>query len=75
MGILHESKLNKNSFFLFGHKSTWKISEAYLEPLQTSKTELFAKIVNGFKLLTVFAKSSILEVCSGSKYASGYNYL
>ena len=52
------------------------MSEAYLEPLQTSKMKkLFAKIVNGFKPLTVFAKSSILDVCNGSKYASGYNYL
>ena len=49
------------------------VIEAYLEPLQTSKLELFAKIVNGFKPLTVFSKSSILDVSSGSKYASGYN--
>ena len=43
-------------------------SEVYFEPLQTSKMELFAKIVNGLKLLTNFAKCSILDVCRGSKY-------
>ena len=51
------------------------MSEAYLEPLQTSKIELFAKIANSFKPLTVFAKNFMLDVCSGSKYAFGYNHL
>ena len=32
--------------------------------------ELFAKIVNGLKLLTSFVKSYILDVCQGSKYPS-----
>ena len=36
-------------------------SDAYSEPSRTSKMELFAKIVNGWKLLTIFAKSSILR--------------
>ena len=36
--------------------------EAYSEPCQTSKIELFAKIVNGFQPLTIFAKSSVLDV-------------
>ena len=31
--------------------------------------DLFAKIVNGFQLLTILTKSSILDVCLGSKYA------
>ena len=31
--------------------------------------ELFAKTVNGFQLLTDFAKNSILDVCLGSEYA------
>ena len=38
------------------------ISEEYSESCQTSKMELFAKILNGFQLLTIFAKSSILDV-------------
>ena len=40
--------------------------EAYSEPCQTSKIELFAKIVNEWKLLTIFKKSSILDVWQGS---------
>ena len=35
--------------------------EAYSESCQTSKMECFAKIVNGYKLLTVFAKHSISD--------------
>ena len=31
------------------------ISEAYSEPCQTSKMELFGKIVNGYDPLTIFA--------------------
>ena len=33
--------------------------------------ERFAKIVNGFQLLTVFAKRSILFEWQGSEYTSG----
>ena len=36
--------------------------EAYSEPCQTSKMELFVKIVDGGLQLAKFAKSSILEV-------------
>ena len=43
----------------------------YLEPLQTSKVELFANTINSLKPLTSFAKSSILDAYSGSKYAYG----
>ena len=35
---------------------------AFLEPSQISKMELFVKIVNGIKLLTIFTKVSILDV-------------
>ena len=38
------------------------ISDAYEELSQTSRMELFAKIVNGFKLLTTFFKGLILDV-------------
>ena len=34
------------------------------------KMELFAEIVKGFRLLTLFAKSSILHIWLGSEYAS-----
>ena len=49
-------------------------TETYLKSSQTTKMELFAKIVNGWKLLTIFTKRSILvfwycfeyvhEICS-----------
>ena len=32
--------------------------------------ERFAKVVNGWKLLIIFAKRSILDVWQGSEYAS-----
>ena len=32
---------------------------------------VFAEVVNGFQLLTIFAKISILKVWLGSEYASG----
>ena len=45
--------------------------EAYLKPCQTSKMLLFAKIIDGFQLLTVCAKKKfILDVWQGSEYAS-----
>ena len=34
------------------------VAETYLEPCKTSKKESFAKIVNGYKPLTIFAKRS-----------------
>ena len=43
----------------------------YSEPCQTSKMELFLKIINGRKPLTIFAKSSILDVWLGSERAFG----
>ena len=35
------------------------IQKAYSKPCQTSKMELFAKIINDFKSLAIFAKYSI----------------
>ena len=32
--------------------------------------ERFAKIVNGYQLLTIFTKRSILDIWQGSEYAS-----
>ena len=47
-------------------------SEAYSEHCQTSKVESFAKIVNGFKKVTIFKRNSILEIFDrqDSEYAS-----
>ena len=44
--------------------------EPYSKPIQTYQTELFAKTVNSYKLLTIFAKNFILDVCLNSKCAS-----
>ena len=38
-----------------------QVADAYSESSQTSKMELFAKIVNDQKPLTIFAKSSISD--------------
>ena len=46
------------------------ISEVYLEPCQTSKMELFAKVVNSFYPQTSFSKSSILDIYLGTEWAS-----
>ena len=45
-------------------------SEAYTEPCQTSKMEVFAKMVNGFSFLSIFAKIFILDVWEDSEFAS-----
>ena len=37
-------------------------SEAYSELSQTSKVEFFAKIVNSFKMITIFKKNFILDI-------------
>ena len=46
--------------------------EVYSEPCQMSKMELFAKIVNDWKPLTISAKSSFLDVWQGSAHDSDY---
>ena len=43
-------------------------TNAYSEPIQTSKMKFLAKIVNTFQPLTISAKSSILDVRLGSEY-------
>ena len=45
-------------------------AEAYQEPSQAPKMELFAKIVNDFHSLTIFAKSYISDIWLGSECAS-----
>ena len=46
------------------------VAEAYLEPSQASKIEIFAKIVNGFQPLFIFTIRSILDVWIDSEYVS-----
>ena len=38
------------------------LEEAYLEYSQTTKMEMFAKIVNGFQPLTILTKISVIGV-------------
>ena len=45
-------------------------TEAYSESSQTPMTEIFVKIVNGWKPLTILANISIFVVWLYSKYAS-----
>ena len=47
------------------------MTQAYSGPSQVSKMECFAKIVNSWKSLTIFAKRSILDAWQGSEYAPG----
>ena len=55
---------------LNSQKHLLKLLVAILQPSQASKMEQFVKIVHGIKLLTVFTKSSLLDVWMGSKYTS-----
>ena len=55
--------------FLHLIKNIMLTPESHSEPSQTSKVELFVKIVNGSKSLIVFARSSILDDWFGSEYA------
>ena len=49
--------------------------EEYWEPSQTSKMKLFVQIVNGLQPLTIFAKSSILDIWVGTEYATAQSYV
>ena len=46
----------------------------YSETFQTSKIERFAKIVNNSKPLTIFGKSSILDIWQGAEYGIASEY-
>ena len=62
-----------NNIYYHGINRSTKWScqtETYLEPCQISKMECFAKIINGFQPLTIFARRSILDVRQGSMYFS-----
>ena len=49
-------------------------SEAYSGPCQTSKMEVFVQTVNGFYFLTIFLKSSILDISQDSQFNSKASY-
>ena len=42
----------------------------YSEPFQAFKKEVFAKKVNDYMLLTIFANRNIFDILQGSEYAS-----
>ena len=64
--------LRRQSLISWGHDPDFKsyFPVMYLDPCQTSKKELFEKIVNGFQLLIIFTKCYILDVGQGSEYSS-----
>ena len=47
--------------FLIITVSKPQVAEAYSEPSQMSRTEVFARIVNEFQPLIIFTESSILD--------------
>ena len=51
-----------------------RYSEVNLELNQRSKMEFFAKIVNGFQQLVIFAKGSNLDVLLGSELNLLYDW-
>ena len=48
--------------------AAWLDRKEFSEPSQTSKMELFEKIVNDFQFLTIFPKSFILDLWLASGY-------
>ena len=53
------------------HRQLWKPIQKHIQNLaKHSKMELFAKAVNGFSFLTIFAKDSIIAVWQDSEFSS-----
>ena len=55
--------------------SCFSFPETYSELSKTSSMELFEKIVKSWKPLTIFAKTSILDIWQDSDYASDFSLL
>ena len=53
-----------------GSQKLSKLKRRCIQTRKTSKKERFAKIVNGFQPITIFAIRSILDVWQCSEYAS-----
>ena len=67
----HRAFKNRDLWLLYATNYDFLyMAEAYSEPCQTSKTELFAEIVNAERPLVVFAESSILDIWHGSENVS-----
>ena len=58
-------------FFFFNLSKQFSLysAEAYSEPCQISKVELFSKILGDFQSLTISAKSCVLDLWQDSEYA------
>ena len=72
--VLH----NKSSYFqlwelLQKTGKYWKnIAEVWSEPCYSSKMELLVETENGFKLLTIFGKCSVLDAQHDSEYTYAF---
>lgn len=66
--------MNPRNCFEFNSAWFWGYQETNVEPSQTSKIKFFAKIVNGFQLITVFPKTSILDIWLRSECAFAIHY-
>ena len=71
--ITHPKARSSKILVLMIWTSEVYLAEMYSEPSQILKIESFAKKANGSKLLTIFVKSSILDVQQGSEYAFAGN--
>ena len=58
----------------FGRKGEWCSHQRRIQNTGKHLTwkKLFAKIINSWKSLSIFTKSSIFDVWQGSEYASGH---
>ena len=73
MPFINFSWYKRNTLFkVYGTERSFTriCAEAYSEPSRTSNMELFAKIIKGYLLLTIFVKISTLDVWLGAEYAS-----
>ena len=50
------------------------MQRSILNPIEDQRRSI-VKIVNGWKVLTIFAKSTVLDVWLGSEYASDWSSL
>ena len=64
------NKTKKRCLFSLFSKTTWTNSDAYSEPCQVSKVEVFVKIVYRFMSSIIFVKISILDAWMGFEYTS-----
>ena len=69
---LHFAQILRTAFFKKPLNNCFSLSEGYSEPCQSPKIQLFAKIINGFKSLTISAKRFVLDFLKGAEYVFVY---